>query len=274
MIAIADSGSTKTTWSFIDQDGNESRLETGGTNPYYQTEEEMKELFEEVFLGKDIVALHFYGAGCTPAKLPLMEQLLAKVLPNAKIEVESDLVGAARALCGMDSGIACILGTGSNSCFYKEGLIVDNVSPLGFILGDEGSGAYLGKRLVGDLLKSQLPAELKEEFLESYHLTPADIIERVYRQPLPNRFLASLSPFIHAHIDQPQVRELVADSFRSFIRRNVMNYDYMQHPVHFVGSVAWYYSNILRQTAKEMGLNVGNIEQSPMPGLVIFHTTL
>ena len=225
-------------------------------------------------MGKDLTSVHFYGAGCTPAKQPLLKQLLAKVLPAARIDVESDLVGAARALCGMDSGIACILGTGSNSCFYKEGLIADNVSPLGFILGDEGSGAYLGKRLVGDLLKGQLPAALKDEFLQTYHLTPADIIERVYRQPLPNRFLASLSPFIHAHIEMPEVRELVADSFRSFIHRNVMQYDYLEHPIHFVGSVAWHYRDILRHTAQEMSLTVGNIVQSPMAGLIIYHNTL
>ena len=274
MIAIADSGSTKTTWSFVDGDGTESRQETGGINPYYQSDEEMKQLLEEALLGKTIDTVHFYGAGCTPAKQPVVERLLAQLLPNAKVEVESDLLGAARGLCGVSPGIACILGTGSNSCQYDGTLITHNVSPLGFILGDEGSGAYLGKRLVGDLLKGQLPAELKDAFLKIYKLTMADIIERVYRQPFPNRFLASFSPFILEHIEQPDVRLLVADSFRTFLERNVMQYDYAHHGVHFVGSVAWHYREILHETATHLGLTVGEIEQSPMAGLVIYHTTL
>ena len=146
-----------------------------------------------------------------------------------------------------------------------------NVSPLGFILGDEGSGAVLGKLLVGDLLKNQLPAGLKEEFMAQYALTPAQIIDRVYRQPFPNRFLASLSPFIAAPIKMPEVRQLVKNSFTAFLTRNVMQYDYRNYKVGFNGSIAWYYRDILAEAAAEVGVQMGTIIKAPMEGLIKFH---
>lgn len=157
------------------------------------------------------------------------------------------MLAAARGLCGHEAGIACILGTGSNSCFYNGEEIVNNISPLGFILGDEGSGAVLGKLLVGDILKNQLPPAIKEAFLKQFDLTAPEIIDRVYRQPFPNRFLASLSPFIAQHLEEPGIRQLVLDSFIAFFRRNVMQYDYTQYPVHFIGSVAHCYREILQE---------------------------
>ena len=183
------------------------------------------------------------------------------------------MLGAARGLCGHEKGIVCILGTGSNSCFYDGEEIVSNVSPLGFILGDEGSGAVLGKLLVGDILKNQLPAQLKEEFLKQFDLTAPEIIDRVYRQPYPNRFLASLSPFLAQHLVEPGIRTIVLNSFIAFIRRNVMQYDYTQYPVRFIGSVAYCYKEILQEAAKETGLGIGKILQSPMEGLIEYHTS-
>jgi len=181
------------------------------------------------------------------------------------------MLGAARGLSGRNPGIVCILGTGSNSCYYDGDKIVSNVSPLGFILGDEGSGAVLGKRLVGDLLKNQLPAGLKEKFLQEFDLTPALIIERVYRQPFPNRFLASLSPFLLRNMEEPALRSLVFDSFCSFLTRNVMQYGYKQYPVYFIGSIAYHYREILEEAILASGMQSGGIMQNPMEGLVKYH---
>ena len=189
------------------------------------------------------------------------------------VEVNTDMLAAARGLCGHEAGIACIMGTGSNSCYYDGKQIVTNVSPLGFILGDEGSGAVLGKLLVGDILKNQMTPELKEKFLKQFNLTPAEIIDRVYRKPFPNRFLASLSPFLSQNLGEPCVRALVHNSFKAFLKRNVMQYDnYKDNKVHFIGSVAFYYKEILAETAKEMGIQLGTIIKSPMEGLIKYHS--
>ena len=273
MILIADSGSTKTQWNVIDREQLVCEVFTKGLNPYFQTPEEMGKELRSALLphipAGPYAAVRFFGAGCTQEKIRSMERMLMDNLSvSDTVEVGSDMLGAARSTCGREAGIACILGTGSNSCLYDGQSITANVSPLGFILGDEGSGAVLGRLLVGHLLKNQLGAELKERFLSEYGLTVADIIERVYRKPFPNRFLASFSPFITRHLDDPRMRQLVLDAFRDFFVRNVMQYDgYADHPVHFVGSVAYHYQQLLRDTAEGLGLRVGIIAQSPMEGL-------
>jgi N-acetylglucosamine kinase-like BadF-type ATPase len=200
-----------------------------------------------------------------------MQNVLSKCFEIKTISANSDMLGAARGLCGRNPGIVCILGTGSNSCFYDGDKIVYNVSPLGFILGDEGSGAVLGKLLVSDLLKNQLPAGLKEKFMEEFDLTPGMIIERVYRQPFPNRFLASLSPFLLRNIKEPALRSLVLNSFRSFLTRNVMQYDYKRYPVCFIGSVAYHYREILDEALLAAGMQSGGIIRQPMEGLVKYY---
>ena len=275
-ILIADSGSTKTDWC-VAEDGKILRqIKTGGINPVFQTDEELRHAMEDVARQVEDIrpeAIHFYGAGCIPTQTERVIRALRQAFPAAdEVEVASDMLGAARALCGRRAGIACILGTGSNSCFYDGEHIVANVSPLGFILGDEGSGAVLGKLLVGSLLKNQLTPGLKEAFLEQYALTPADIIERVYRRPLPNRFLASLSPFLAAHLDDAGVHQLVLDAFRDFLRRNVMQYDWQAHDVHCCGSIAFHYKKILAEAAVSLGIRIGQVIQSPMEGLVRYHT--
>jgi N-acetylglucosamine kinase-like BadF-type ATPase len=189
-----------------------------------------------------------------------------------EVEVNTDMLAAARGLCGHAPGIACIMGTGSNSCYYDGKDIVSNISPLGFILGDEGSGACLGKLLVGDILKNQMTPELKEKFLTQFNLTSADIIDRVYRKPFPNRFLASLSPFLAQNLHEPCVRTLVLDSFKAFLKRNVMQYDYRHSKVHFIGSVAFHYEEVLAEAAQEMGIQLGTILKSPMEGLIKYHS--
>ena len=278
MILIADSGSTKTDWCVVLNGTLIKRIGTKGINPFFQSEEDIQReltisLLPQLPEGK-LNAVYFYGAGCTAEKAPVLRRAIADSLPViGNIKANSDMLGAARGLCGHEKGIVCILGTGSNSCFYDGEEIVSNVSPLGFILGDEGSWAVLGKLLVGDILKNQLPAQLKEEFLKQFDLTAPEIIDRVYRQPYPNRFLASLSPFLAQHLEEPGIRTIVLNSFIAFIRRNVMQYDYTQYPVRFIGSVAYCYKEILQEAAKETGLGIGKILQSPMEGLIEYHTS-
>ncbi len=277
MIIIADSGSTKTDWSIALQSEILKRISTEGINPFFQTDEEIASIIEKQLLPHlvdiEIERLYFYGAGCVfPEQIGRVRHTLAPLI-NSPIEVDSDLLAAARALCGNQSGIACILGTGSNSCYYDGTQIIDNVSPLGYVLGDEGSGAALGKLLVGDCLKGQLSPKLKEAFFQHFQLTPPEILDRVYKHPFPNRFLASLSPFLLEHINEPCIHQLVLESFKSFFRRNVNTYNRPELPVHFVGSIAYYYQTILAEAAEQMHITLGNIHQSPMEGLVAFHST-
>lgn len=276
MILLADSGSTKTDWCLVDHGQSVLQVYTKGTNPFFQTEEEISKEIEKGLmpqLGSDIIdAVYFYGAGCAfPEKNTIVSSALAQHI-DAQIEVGSDLLAAARALCGKEAGIACIMGTGSNSCFYDGEDIVDNVSPLGFILGDEGSGATLGKLLVGDCLKNQLSPVLQAKFFKQFNMTRAEILDRVYKQPFPNRFLASLSPFLAQNIKEQEIHDLVLNSFLAFFKRNVMQYDYKNYKVHLIGSVAYFYQDILLEAANEMGIKLGRIIQSPMKGLVNYHS--
>ena len=275
MILIADGGSTKTEWCVAEHGKQVQRIITKGMNPYFQTEDEISDEIRSALMPglntSEFDALYFYGAGCLPEKVPMMCRAFGKHFDAKTTEVHSDILAAARSLSGRNAGIVCILGTGSNSCFYDGKEVVANVSPLGFILGDEGSGAVLGKLLAGDILKNQMPAGLKEKFLQQFDLTPAMMIERVYRQPFPNRFLASLSPFLLQNIEIPEIRALVMNAFKAFLNRNVKQYDYRQHPVHFIGSVAFYYKEILEEAIRECGMLLGNIVQSPMAGLVLYH---
>lgn len=279
MILIADSGSTKTDWCLVEPDEQSVRMfRTEGINPFFQSEEQIAVELSAALLpqlqGQVPESVYFYGAGCLPGseKVSIMNRTIAAALNvECPIEINTDMLAAARALCGHEPGIACILGTGSNSCLYNGKQMVNHVSPLGFILGDEGSGAVLGKLLVGDLLKNQLPEGVKEQFLCQYNLTPSEIIDRVYRQPFPNRFLASLSPFLAQHMELPQVRALVLNSFRSFFERNVKQYHAPHLPVHFIGSIAYHYQKFLYQVACDLNIEIGTIAQSPMNGLIAFH---
>jgi N-acetylglucosamine kinase-like BadF-type ATPase len=276
-ILIADSGSTKTDWCLLHQDGAATRVQTKGLNPFQMTEEEIGEEIKTVLLPKlqtsEVSAVCFYGAGCTPEKQPVVERALRSCLTITDgCEVASDMLGAARAICGDKPGIACILGTGSNSCAFDGRKIVKNVSPLGYILGDEGSGAVLGRMLLGDIMKNQMPQHIIDRFHEKYSFTNADIIERVYRQKLPNRFLAGFAPFLHENIDEPCIEALVKDEFRSFLRRNVRQYNGWESlPIGFIGSIATVFRTQLNEVLAEECMHLGPIIQAPMEGLVNFH---
>ena len=239
MTLIADSGSTKTAWLLRRQGHDDIMVESVGINPVRDTYEDIEKVVSgvaascEAYLAVEPdfqlhrrwqrhLSVFFYGAGCIEPFKASVVKALEQAFKGSRVVVESDLLGAARALCGDREGIACILGTGSNSCLYDGSEIVANISPLGWILGDEGSGAVLGRTLVGDLLKGELGEEMRISFLERFGLTQAEIIDRVYRQPQANRFLASLVPFLVENRSEKRIHELIIDGFRSFLRRNVV----------------------------------------------------
>ena len=272
MILIADSGSTKCDWALIGWD-TDIRITTDGINPFFCTIQQIEQIIEtQLFIkikNQQITKIFFFGAGCYEGKKDLIIQILSRYFSNADIIVDSDLKAAATALFGDASGIACILGTGSNSCLYEAGKIIHNVSPLGYIIGDEGSGAVLGKKFLGDCLKNQIPHTLQSRFFDKYKLTTFDIIENLYRKPFPNRFLAGFAPFLKENIAEPYVYNLVFNSFIEFFQKNIMQYaDYQNYQVSFCGSVAYHFADVLKDAAYEKGLNLGKIIVSPIDSLI------
>ena len=270
MVLIADSGSTKCTW--ITGDGSRTtQLRTRGINAVQHSAEQIREALGELPPHQGVTAVRFYGAGCGETFPEASEKLRRELeahFGTADITVESDLLGAARALWGRREGIACILGTGSNSCLCRDGEIVCNIPPLGYVLGDEGSGAVLGRNLLNGIFKGHIP--LKEEFLAAHGLNYEEIIRRVYREPYANRFLASFAPFIHAHTDCVEVREMVRRSFRDFAARNLSRYP-TGLPVSLAGGVAAHFEALLREALEAEGYRVENIVESPAEGLLKYH---
>nr|WP_319399783.1 BadF/BadG/BcrA/BcrD ATPase family protein [uncultured Carboxylicivirga sp.] len=276
MILIADSGSTKTEWRLISND--QLTIETcftKGINPFYQSTEDIILSLKESSTLKAIhpERIYFYGAGCANTEKNLIvEDALKSFFRAEKILVDSDLTGAARSLCQNDEGIACILGTGSNSCHYDGEKITSNVSPLGFIIGDEGSGAVLGKKLLGDILKNQLPNDLIDFFFNTYQTDRAEILDHIYKKPFPNRYLAQYTKFLSENIKNEELQILVIDSFKEFIQRNLLQYNNIaQRPIHFTGSIAFYFKEQLKDALSSFDLKPGTICQSPMEGLIRYH---
>jgi glucosamine kinase len=279
MILIADSGSTKTDWRMIDRHGQVEQAKTMGFNPYQTSEDTIFQEINEKL--KDKVpeipgSIYFYGSGCAaPGNKAIVKRAISRVFPDSDITVEHDLLAAARALCGNEPGIACILGTGSNSCLYDGENIIENRTSLAFILGDEGSGAVMGKALVKKYLDEELPTHLAEKFKNRYHPTVEEILNKVYKEPFPNRYLAGFSKFLFDNLSDPFIYQMVYNNFNDFFEKNVLKYtNYQNHKVHFVGSVAFYYSNVLRQVANDKGITVKNILETPIAGLTLYHSNL
>jgi N-acetylglucosamine kinase-like BadF-type ATPase len=277
MILIADSGSTKTDWALIPQPAvaNASLFTSQGINPFHQDRSVITGILRQELLPQlnpeGVSCVFFYGSGVRPELEPVMASLLQEVFPQAKqVEAHSDLLGAARALCGHNYGIASILGTGANSCLYDGKAIIQNTPALGYILGDEGSGGVLGKHFLHELYKGVLSDNIRSEFGQEYGLTMADVIQRVYREPMPNRFLASLAPFIHRHLSDDAVNQIVINNFRDFFRYNIRPYGHPEIPVSCVGSVAWYFRDQLAEAADAEGFTLGTILRSPIEGLIEF----
>jgi len=276
MKLIADSGSTNTAWKLIGNSGEVKNIQTSGINPFFRTEEDIFQELSQFLLpetGTDIQEIFFYGAGIINAeKGDIIRRALIRIYPEARIETYSDVLGAARALFGNRAGIACILGTGSNVCLYDGKKITGGVSPLGFILGDEGSGAVMGRKLLGDYFKEVMPIRLREEFAEQFNLIREEALNRVYRSEKPNQFLAQFVPFLSEHADSAYCHEFVQQNFMEFFERNVSKLpDYTKYPIGFVGSVAYSFSQILNNTASYFGYEEITIIKEPIDGLEQYH---
>ncbi len=279
MILIADSGSTKTSWRLAKSSDDVAKAYTIGYNPdYYSTSEMIEsmrnELLPQLFVDTEEVAqIFFYGAGCSrPDNIAKVKNALAVHFPAADIFVDHDLLGAARALCGRTPGIACILGTGSNSCLYDGFSVTDNVTSLGFTIGDEGSGGYMGKQLLKAYFYRDLPAELNAAFEERYKMTKADILNGIYQKPLPNRFVAQFSAFCGEHRKHPFMQKIIKHALSEFLDRHVMKYRPEQPvAVNFLGSIAFYFGEFLEPLVLERGLTMGRVIQEPVDELVAFH---
>lgn len=279
MILLADGGSTKVDWRLIDNGTEILQVTTLGANPFLRTREDISEELKRTLIpqleGYDIQSVHFYGAGCAfPDKNEIVRQAIEDNVTNAQIEINSDLLAAARGLCGRENGIAAILGTGSNSCYYDGEKILDNVSPLGYIIGDEGSGAVLGRLFLGACLKNQLTLGIKEKLMSEINMSIPDILDRIYKQPMPNKFLASFAPFIRQNIEDESVYNLVFIAFKNFFLRNIMQYDYKNTEVHITGSIGFYFQDMLKDVAKGFDIQIGQITPSPMDGLIKYYSEI
>lgn len=275
MIIIADSGSTKVDFRIIDDRGKVQKAACPGLNPVYVSAHAIQEALKTQLLpltGRKVDSIYFYGAGVIGDTADKVRNAFDAVFDYDLIFIETDMLGAARALFGDAAGIACILGTGSNSCCYDGHKIVSNVRSGGFILGDEAGGADLGKRLLKAYVKGLMPAPLKKDFEERYKLDYAAIVRHVYREPEPGKFLGSFSPFLEEHLSHPFISALIADAFNEFIRVNVMQYDCSKLEVSFIGSVAAVYRDILVKCLEDAGLRFGTIMRSPIDALVQYHT--
>lgn len=282
---IVDSGSTKTSWCFAflldtsSADGART-VTTEGLNPAVMSAEEVEEKIAKALnhclqslsiSAADVDNVFFYGAGCIAGRAGVVSESISSILVDAKIYVADDLLGAARALCGHKAGIACILGTGSNSCLYDGENIVAHTPALGYVLGDEGSGAVLGRKFLNAVLKQTLPENIRKRFLQESGLDMAEVINRVYRSPAPNRFLASMSKYIHGYLDEKEVRDIVVDNFEDFIRNNILAYGDKFRTINVVGSIAYHYKEQLTEAASRNGFQIGKIIKSPIEGLMEYH---
>ena len=276
MILIADSGSTKTEWKVIRDNLPLESIFTGGINPYFLSENGIYQLLEKELTPhyrKAFKKVYFYGTGCnSEMKNNVVKNALSRFVAADEILIGSDLLGAARSLCQEQPGIACIMGTGSNSCYYDGKAIISNVSPLGYILGDEGGGAVIGRKLLSAVLKKQIPQSVIDIFFSTYKITPSEILERVYMKPFPNRFLGQFARFIADNIQIPELREIISTSFDEFISRNILQYPMAKSlPVHFTGSIAFYFRSFLEELLVINNLRPGLITLSPMNDLIKFH---
>lgn len=277
MKLIADSGSTKTTWVITEDGQINSRIITAGLNPYFHTSDSLVSLLSIELLPSlipdQIQEIHFYGAGCsTENNQAMIGDALAIFFRKAEISISHDILGAARSLFGHEEGIAAILGTGCNSCYYDGRHCFSKVDSLGYLFGDEGGGSYLGKTLLGKFLKKELPEDLHNAFVKAYPSSLEDILNSVYNRPFPNRYLAGFSKFLEPLQQHPFVHQLVRNSFLAFFDAQIKQYhNYRELKISFVGSIAYYFKNILLEVAETEGIRTGIINKSPIDGLITFH---
>lgn len=273
---IADSGATKCEWVLL-SGGKKKTIHTQGISPYFLSGEQITALIQKELLPKiknvQVDEIHYYGTGLSnPDNVKIIKASLKKVFGAAKINGTHDLMGAAKALCGNSKGIACILGTGSNSCYYNGKNIVKNSPGLGYVLGDEGSGAFLGKKVVQHFLYNTFDEDLRARFDAKFVTTPVEILENVYKKPLPNRYLASFAIFLAENRGHYMIENIIEDGLNDFFVTHV--YKYPQSwttPIHFTGSIAFGFKDILLELCKTYGMELGNVFRTPMEGLIAYH---
>ncbi|MFV0365434.1 MAG: ATPase [Mangrovibacterium sp.] len=275
MRLIADSGSSKTDWVILSESGVEAEFQTAGINPFFRSSTDINAELAPLlspYRGK-ILDMHYYGAGIVNAeKASIVAEAILPILGEITMEIESDMLGAARALSGDLASIVCILGTGSNACLYDGKKIVGNIPPMGFILGDEGSGAVLGKQLIGDYFKQVMPAIVRKMFQEQYQLESANVIDKVYRTERPNKYLAQFARFLNDFKSEPYCQELIANQFGAFIDRNILQLpNAKNYTVNFVGSIASHFQQQLKAQLEIRGLQLGIVLKSPIDGLKVYY---
>lgn len=275
MRIIAESSSTKSVWALVDGDNIVEKVNASGINPFFQSRREISHTIRlelpDTFFRRRWEHVDIYCAGCTTDEKKKIVEASAVAQFKTPVTVESNLLGAARGLLGDASGIACILDTGSNSCQFDGENIVKQVRSLGFILGDEGSGASLGKLFVSDCLKGLTPGSIKDLFYEKYKVSSDEIMDEIYTTNSPSKWLSEYAVFLSEYLEDEYVTNLVKGELRRFFERNVLQYDYREYPVSFVGDVACQYSEMLKELAKEYGVTVDRIEESSLSGLVRYH---
>ena len=277
MILIADSGATKSDWILMYEDEEQMRFQLVGLNPFYVDTIEIVTILSKELTpyieNKKIQQIFFYGAGCSSVfKCMTVEEALIKLFANAEIVVESDLLAAGRALFKDQEGIACILGTGSNSCLFDGNEIVENITSLGYFFGDEGSGAHMGKGFLKDYLLGKIPQEIETAFKKDYNYNRDNILDAIYNLPFPNRFLASFCEFYADHLSNKYIFDMVSSSFREFFINQIKQYKgYKKLPVSFVGSVAFFFEPLLRQIAAEFEVKIDKVLRSPINALAEYH---
>lgn len=277
MLIIVDSGSTKADWQVINADGSHELHTTMGFNPFFHDEDRIETELKKSFV-KDVNVVeakkvYFYGAGCSDKmRCDIVKRGLERIFTNAEtIEVEHDLLGSARATCGNEAGIACIIGTGSNTCLYDGKDVIDNVSNLGYLLGDEGSGSHLGKLLIRAYFYRELPDDMIEFFHEEFGNNKRVILNKIYGEA-PNVYLASFARFFSKHKSHFYIQKLANEAFAELTRRHILKYNGCNNiPIHFVGSVAYHFQDILKTTLEEHNLTLGVVIQKPIDALVDFH---
>lgn len=277
MILIADSGSTKTDWLLVESNYTRRSFRTIGLNPYYIDDIDIRKTISlnllRNFDAANVSAVYFYGSGCgADIKKNIIFNVLSDIFVNATINVFTDILGASRALFGSNKGIACILGTGSNSCLYDGSNIVSILPSLGFIFGDEGGGSNLGKLFLDNYFNNKLPVGLKSDFINRFNLTDQEILDSIYRKPFPNKFLASFSQFICEKSNNRFIKILIEDSFSGFVNNHIFKYkNYRNFPIGFIGSVAFFYRKNLENVFRKNNLNIVRLMKSPVDGLADYH---
>jgi len=273
---IADSGSTKTEWCLINGKATKTSF-TQGLSPYFLSAEQIEYIIDQELKPKlknvEPDEIYFYGTGCSnPHNVKLVKKALEKVFTNATVFVDHDLMGAAKALCGNEKGVACILGTGSNSCYYNGKKIIKNSPGLGYVLGDEGSGAYLGKKVIQYFLYNTFDADLMDRFNAKFNTNSDEILTAVYKKPLPNRYLASYAIFLAENRGHYMIENIIEDGFNDFFFNHIYKYrESWTLPIHFTGSVAHGFKDVLKDMCSSYELQLGKVIKKPMDGLVKFH---